>query len=53
LDETLYRGDATEGDLDAVTFNSIASTILKWLGFKVLRWMQYYTIQPCSTKGWD
>jgi len=32
---------AIKGDLDAIIFNSIASTILKWWRFKLLRWMQY------------
>jgi hypothetical protein len=27
LDEILYGGDATEGDLDAIFFNLVASTI--------------------------
>jgi hypothetical protein len=29
LDEILYGGDAIVGDLDAIIFNPIASTILK------------------------
>jgi hypothetical protein len=33
-------GHAIEGDVDAMTFNIIASTILKWQRFKPLRWMQ-------------
>jgi hypothetical protein len=28
-----------EGDLDAIIFNPFTSTILKWLSFKVERWM--------------
>jgi hypothetical protein len=41
LDEILYGGGAIEQDQDAVILNPIASTILKWLSFKFLRWMQY------------
>jgi hypothetical protein len=37
LDEIWYGGDAIVGDLDATTFNAKASTILKWLGFKIVR----------------
>jgi hypothetical protein len=33
--------DAIVGDLDAITFNPIAASILKWLKFRILRWMQY------------
>jgi hypothetical protein len=32
-----YRGNAIQGDLDAVIFNHIASIILKLLRFKVVR----------------
>jgi hypothetical protein len=32
--EIWYGGNAIRGDLDAITFNSTASTILKWLRFK-------------------
>jgi hypothetical protein len=32
--EIWYGDDVIQGDLDAVFFNPIASTILKWLGFK-------------------
>jgi hypothetical protein len=32
--EVWYRGNAIQGDLDAVTFNPISSTIFKWLRFK-------------------
>jgi hypothetical protein len=35
-----YGGHATEGDLDAILFNPVASTIPKWRMFKLLRWMQ-------------
>jgi hypothetical protein len=40
LDESLYGGDVIEGDLDALIFNPIVSTILKWLRFKFSMWMQ-------------
>jgi hypothetical protein len=37
----LRQGDhATEDDIDTITVNPIASTILKWQLFKLLRWMQ-------------
>jgi hypothetical protein len=38
--EMRYGGHATEGDLDAILFNPVASTIPKWWMFKLLRWMQ-------------
>jgi hypothetical protein len=41
LDEILHGGVAIAEDLDVTSFNSIASDILKWLKFKVVRWMQY------------
>jgi hypothetical protein len=34
LDEILYGGDGIMRDLDVITCNPIASTILKWLRFK-------------------
>jgi hypothetical protein len=34
--EIWYRGDAIQGDLDAMIFNPIASIILKLLRFKVV-----------------
>jgi hypothetical protein len=37
----MYGDDAIAGDVDALTFNPIASTILKWLQFKVVGWMHY------------
>jgi hypothetical protein len=48
LDELLYGVDAIAGDLGATTFNPIASTILKWLRFKVLRWMHHASPAPFS-----
>jgi hypothetical protein len=38
--EIQYGGHAIEGDLDAVLFNPVSSTIPKWRTFKLLRWMQ-------------
>jgi hypothetical protein len=34
--EIQYGANAIEGDLDAIIFNPIASTVLKWLRFKVV-----------------
>jgi hypothetical protein len=34
-------GDAIVGKLDAIIFNLIASTSLKWLMLKLVRWMLY------------
>jgi hypothetical protein len=39
--EIQYAGLPIEEDLGAIIFNPIASTILKWLRFKLQRWMQY------------
>jgi hypothetical protein len=38
-------------DLDAVIFNPISSTILKWLRFKAVSWG--HDFQPCTAKVWD
>jgi hypothetical protein len=38
--EIQYGGHAIEGDLDAVLFNPVSSTIPKWRTFKLLRWVQ-------------
>jgi hypothetical protein len=38
--EIQYGGHAIEGDLDAVLFNAVPSTIPKWRTFKLLKWMQ-------------
>jgi hypothetical protein len=38
--EIKQEGHAIEGDLDAVRFNPVPSTIPKWRTFKLLRWMQ-------------
>jgi hypothetical protein len=38
--EIQYGGHAIEGDLDAVLYNPLISTIPKWQTFKLLRWMQ-------------
>jgi hypothetical protein len=37
--EIQQRGHAMEDDLDTIIFNPIASTILKWQTFKLLRQM--------------
>jgi hypothetical protein len=50
LDEILCGGDAIVGDLEEITFNPIASAIVKWLSFKFMMWMLYL---PHSTVGWD
>jgi hypothetical protein len=34
-------GHTIESGLDAINFNAIISTILKWWRFTLLRWMQY------------
>jgi hypothetical protein len=36
LDEILYGGDDIEDDLNAILFNPVASTVLKWQTFKLL-----------------
>jgi hypothetical protein len=40
LYEIQLGGHAIEGDLDAVLFNPVPSTITKWRTFELLRWMQ-------------
>jgi hypothetical protein len=42
-------GSAIQDDLDAVIFNPIFSTILKWLRVKVVRWR--HDVQPCTANG--
>jgi hypothetical protein len=37
LYEILYGDDDIEDDLDSILFNPVASTISKWLTFKLLR----------------
>jgi hypothetical protein len=39
LDEILYEGDDTEDDLNSILFYAVASTIQKWLTFKLTRWV--------------
>jgi hypothetical protein len=34
--EIQQEGHAIEGDLDAIIFNAVAATILKWRTFKLL-----------------
>jgi len=36
------RSHAIEGDLDAILFNFVASTIKTWQTFRLLRWMQNF-----------
>jgi hypothetical protein len=43
LDEILYGDDHIEGDLGSILLNPVASTIPKWLTFKLLRWVQHLT----------
>jgi hypothetical protein len=43
------EGAAIQGDLDAVIFNPISSTILKWLRLKVVSWR--HDVQPCTANG--
>jgi hypothetical protein len=38
--EIQYRGHIIEGDLNAIHFNPVPSSISKWRAFKLLRWMQ-------------
>jgi hypothetical protein len=38
--EIQHGGHATEGEVDAVIFNLVASTVPKWKTFKLLRWTQ-------------
>jgi hypothetical protein len=40
LDETLYRGDDVEDDIDSILLNLVASTIPKWRTFKLQTWAQ-------------
>jgi hypothetical protein len=40
LDESFYGGDDIEYYLDSILFIPVASTILKWRTFKLLRWVQ-------------
>jgi hypothetical protein len=40
LDEILYGGDDIEDDLDSVLLSPVASTIIKWRTFKLLKWAE-------------
>jgi hypothetical protein len=40
LDETLYRGDDVEEDIDSILLNLVALTIPKWRTFKLQTWAQ-------------
>jgi hypothetical protein len=47
--EIRQAGAAIHGDHDAVIFNPIYSTILKWLRLKVVSWR--HDVQPCTANG--
>jgi hypothetical protein len=49
--EIWYRGNVIQGDLDAVIFNPISSTTLKWFWFKVVSWR--HDFQPFTAMVWD
>jgi hypothetical protein len=49
--ENQQGGHAIECDPDAIIFNPIASTILKWRTFKLLRWMQNLHQSALGYKG--
>jgi hypothetical protein len=49
--EIWYGGNAIQGDLDAVIFNPICSTILKWLRFEVVSWR--HDFQPFTAMVWN
>jgi hypothetical protein len=51
LHDIWQGGNAIQGVLDAVIFNPIFSTILKWLRFKVVTWR--HVSQPCTEMVWD
>jgi hypothetical protein len=46
-----YEGNAIQGDIDAIIFNPISSTILKWLRFKVVSCR--HDVQPYTAVVWD
>jgi hypothetical protein len=49
--EIWYRGNAIQGDLNAIIFNPISSTVLKWLRFKVVSWRHDFEL--CTAMVWD
>jgi hypothetical protein len=49
--EIWYGGNAIQEDLNAIIFNPISSTILKWLRFKVVSWR--HDFQPCTAMAWN
>jgi hypothetical protein len=49
--EIWLGGNAIQGDLDAVIFSPIPSTILKWLRFKFVSLR--HDLQPCTAMFWD
>jgi hypothetical protein len=40
-----------ECELDAIIFNPISSTVLKWLSLKFVSWK--HDFQPCAELVWD
>jgi hypothetical protein len=44
--EIWWAGPAIQRDLDAGIFNTISSTILKWLMLKFVSWR--HDVQPCT-----
>jgi hypothetical protein len=44
--EIWYGDNAIQGDLGAIIFNPISSTVWKWLKLKL-------NLQPCSVMVWD
>jgi hypothetical protein len=45
------KDNAIQGDLEAVIFNPIPSTILKWFKFKAVTWR--HDFQRCTVIVWD
>jgi hypothetical protein len=40
FEEILYGGDAVEDDFEGTSFNAVASTVINYRTFKLLRWKQ-------------
>jgi hypothetical protein len=49
--EICYGGNAIQGKLEAIFFNPLSSTILKWLMFNVVSWSRDF--QSCTAIVWD
>jgi hypothetical protein len=49
--EVWYGGNDIQGDLDAIIFNPISSTFLKWLKFKTVSWG--HDFQTRTAMVWD